>query len=52
MCIRDRGYYDQLLAFLQHAHDSGFVRKAHHDKLIQADDPGTLLEQMAAFAST
>ncbi len=43
------GYYDQLLAFLQHAHTSGFVKKAHHDMLIQSDDPGTLLEQMSAF---
>lgn len=43
------GYYDQLLAFLQHAHDSGFVKEKHHRLLIQADNPVSLLDQMAEF---
>lgn len=41
------GYYDQLLAFLDHARDEGFVRGIHRQMLVSDSDPGELLRKLA-----
>lgn len=46
-----RGYYDNLVAFLDHAVDEGFVKADHRDMLILASEPGSLFERMAAYRS-
>ena len=43
------GYYDGLLAFLDHAIAEGFVRNGVRDLLLTADDPGVLLDRLAAY---
>ncbi len=43
------GYYDRLIAFLEHAVDECFVKGDHRDMLILATEPASLLEQMAAY---
>ena len=45
-------YYDDLLRFIEHATDEGFVRKEHAGGLIVSDDPKVLLEQMEHFQPT
>lgn len=42
------GYYDQLLAFLDHATELGFVRPQHRPILQAASDPDELVERLAA----
>ena len=37
------GYYDHLLAFLNHAHTEGFIREEHSGLLCAAADPEALL---------
>jgi uncharacterized protein (TIGR00730 family) len=41
------GYYDQLLAFLAHAANEGFVRPAHRNLMQAAPDPASLLQALA-----
>ena len=43
------GYYDGLIAFLDHAVGSGFLRPQHRDVLVVADYPAELLDRLAAF---
>ena len=43
------GYYDGLLAFLEHAVAEGFVRGGYHDMLLVRDKPDTLLDALAAY---
>lgn len=43
------GYYDRLLGFLDHAAAEGFMRAAHRDMLLVADDPGGLLDRLRAY---
>ena len=45
-----RGYYDGLVAFLDHAMQEGFLRLEHRAALTVADDPSELLDALAAFA--
>lgn len=40
------GYYDPLLALIDHAVQSGFVQGEHRSLWLAADDPATLLTQM------
>ena len=40
------GYYDHLLAFIQHMKDEKFVREKHHDILIVEEEPETLLDRI------
>ena len=40
------GYFDPLLAFLDHAGRERFVRPEHRELLVVADDPGTLLARL------
>ncbi len=44
-----RGFYDQLLAFLDTQHASGFLRSEHRSLLLADDDPARLLERVMAF---
>ena len=43
------GYYDGLVALIQHMAKEGFMRKEHADNLIVSSDPKELLEKMAHF---
>jgi uncharacterized protein (TIGR00730 family) len=45
-----RGYYDALIAFLDHAVDQGFLRPRHRAALLVSDDLEGLLEQMRRAA--
>lgn len=40
------GYYDHLLAFLQHAGDQGFIRPIHRGLLTSAEEPEALLARL------
>jgi uncharacterized protein (TIGR00730 family) len=42
------GYFDSLLAFLDHATEEGFVAVEHRRMLVVADDAGRLLDELAA----
>lgn len=41
------GYFDPLLAMLDHAVSEGFLRREHRDVLLVRDDPAALVEAMA-----
>ena len=43
------GYFDQLLAFLDHSQAQGFVHAEHRRMLLVADTPAGLLEQFEAY---
>jgi uncharacterized protein (TIGR00730 family) len=43
------GYFDQLLAFLDHSQAQGFLHAEHRRILLVADEPAGLLEQFAAY---
>jgi uncharacterized protein (TIGR00730 family) len=43
------GYFDQLLAFLDHAVREGFVRQAYRDMLRVSADPADLLRQFRSY---
>lgn len=45
------GYYDHLLAFLDHAVASGFLRRSHRDLLIGDSDARRLLDRLTALAA-
>lgn len=44
--LNAHGYYDQLLAFLAHAADEGFIRPAHRSLIQSATTIDRLLEQL------
>lgn len=43
------GYYRPLVAFLDHAVDEGFLRAGHRHLLLAGDEPGELLDRLAAW---
>jgi uncharacterized protein (TIGR00730 family) len=43
------GYFDHLLAFINHAVEEKFVRQEHKNNLIVEEDETILLEKLAAF---
>ncbi|MBX3359055.1 MAG: TIGR00730 family Rossman fold protein [Phycisphaeraceae bacterium] len=43
------GFFDPLLAFLDHAVAEGFYQRVHRDLLLSDTDPSRLLDRMAAF---
>ena len=45
------GYFDTLLALFDHAVSEGFVRPPHRALVLQAAEPGDLLERMEAFSA-
>ena len=46
------GFYDQLLAWLDHAVACGFAKPANRDLLLVADDPSELLDALATHEAT
>ncbi len=42
------GYFDHLIGWVDHAVTEGFVRPHHRALLVEDENPGTLLEKMAA----
>ena len=49
--LNTNGYFDQLLAFLDHAVDEGFLRQGHRDMLSVDSDPEVLLEKFRRYDS-
>ncbi len=45
------GYYDGLLAFLDHASEERFLRPAHREMVISRPDPGSLLAAISGAAA-
>jgi uncharacterized protein (TIGR00730 family) len=43
------GYYDKLIAFLDHVTDEMFVRKSQRDMLQVASEPATLLDKLRTY---
>ncbi len=43
------GFYDDIIRFIKHSTNEGFIRKEHADGLIVSDDPAYLLEKMEQF---
>lgn len=43
------GYFDGLLAFVDHAVVEGFIRPTHRDSLVVAEAPAALLDALAAW---
>ncbi len=43
------GYYDQLIAFLNHASEEGFVKPPHRELLMVEQDPAKILDRMALY---
>lgn len=44
------GYYDHLLAFVDHAVGEGFLRRAHVDMITIADSPTELLDRLKRYS--
>ena len=47
--LNTRGYYDGLVAFLDHAVDEAFLRPQHRATLLVEEDPRALLDALATF---
>lgn len=47
--LNTNGYFNQLLAFLDHAVGEGFLRQGHRDILSVDSDPGVLLEKFRRY---
>lgn len=47
--LNTEGYYDALIAFLDHAVGEQFVKSPHRAMLMVSDDPNALLDQFAAY---
>jgi uncharacterized protein (TIGR00730 family) len=43
------GYYDQLLSFLDHSVEQGFIRKEHRSIVLTDTEPARLLDQLDTF---
>ena len=43
------GYYDDIVRFIQHATDEGFIHSEHANNIIVSDDPKTILEGIENF---
>ncbi|GAB4069935.1 TIGR00730 family Rossman fold protein [Ancylobacter sonchi] len=43
------GYFDRLLGFVDHVVGEGFMREAHRDMLLVADNPKALLARLRAY---
>ena len=46
------GFFDDIIRFINHAAQEGFIRKEHADGLIISDDPKELLVKMEQFQPT
>jgi uncharacterized protein (TIGR00730 family) len=47
--LNTAGYYDRLLAFLDHAVDEMFLRPADRELVLVGDDPASLLDRMTGW---
>lgn len=47
--LNTRGYYDGLVAFLDHAVDEAFLRPQHRATLVVEEDPAALLDALETF---
>jgi len=45
------GFFDGLLVFLDHMAEQGFLKQAHRDCVLVANDPAELLAQMRGFSA-
>lgn len=45
------GYFDHLLAYLDHANGEGFLRRENRDMLLVDDDPAGLVRQFERYAA-
>lgn len=45
------GYFDHLLAFLQHAEAQGFIKSGHREMLLVDDNPQVLLNSFERYAA-
>lgn len=43
------GFYDRLLAFLDHVVDAGFLKRVHREMLLVAEEPGALLQAIGRY---
>jgi uncharacterized protein (TIGR00730 family) len=43
------GYFDALIAFIEHAVNEQYLRPSHRDILLVERDPGALLDRLAAY---
>lgn len=43
------GYFDHLLAYLEHSSSEGFLRNEHRDMLLVDDDPQRLLNRFKDY---
>ncbi len=46
------GFFDALLAYLDHARDQRFIKPVHRALLLEESDPAALLERMLTYEST
>lgn len=46
------GFYDDIIHFIKHSTDEGFIRREHAEGLIVSDNPQELLEMMEHFQPT
>ena len=46
------GFYDDIIRFIKHSTNEGFIRKEHAEGLIVSDNPNELLEMMEHFQPT
>ena len=47
--LNAQGYFDRLLAFLDHTVEQGFVRREHQSMISVSDSPATLLDALVAY---
>jgi hypothetical protein len=45
------GYFDHLLAWMDHANREGFLRRANRDMILVDDDPAGLMQQFERYAA-
>lgn len=48
--LNTSGYFDPLLAFVEHAVGEGFVRREHADMILVAVDPADLLDRLEQYS--
>ena len=50
--LNSNGYYDKLLAFLDHASQQGFVKKSHVDQLLSAGTPEEVMKILVNYTAS
>lgn len=50
--LNTNGYYDKLLAFLDHASHQGFAKQSHVDQLLRADTPEEVLKMLVNYTAS